>query len=99
MAASAIELLEKYSLTFPNEVLVVHAQIDGEEDEVVIFKGFSSSLMRSTAFDLDVPVLPADASIESVDRLRGPFNPAWPRPIEMDISWSEFQKRLERLVW
>ena len=89
-----IDQLEDYSQQHPNEVLVVHASIDGEEDEIVIFKGFSSSLMRSTAFDLDTPVLPDGAMIKAVDRLKGPLNPSNPQPLEMGIAWNIFQSRL-----
>lgn len=91
---SLIDQLEHYSQQNPTEVLVIHATIHGEEDEVVIFKGFSSSLVRSTAFDLDTPVLPAEAIIISVDRLQGPLNPSNPQPIEMGIDWDIFQSRL-----
>ena len=91
---SIIEKLEQYSEQHPKEVLVVHASIDGEEDEVVIFKGFSSSLMRSTAFDLDTPILPEDSIITSVDRVKGPINPSQPEPIEMNIDWDIFCSRL-----
>ena len=94
MSDTTIQKLEQYSLAHLEEVLVVHAQIEGEDDEVVIFRGFSSSLMRATAFDLDVPVLPDTADIQSIDRLKGPFNPHQPNPIEMGISWHEFRSRL-----
>ena len=94
MSITPIAQLEQYTLEHPEEVLVVHAQIDHEEDEIVIFRGFSSSLMRSTAADLDVPVLPQDAVIESIDRLKGPLNPQQPQPIELKIDWSNFQQRM-----
>lgn len=93
-AESKITRLERYSLAHPQEVLMVRAQIDEEPDEIVIFKGFSSSLMRSTAFDLDISVLPEHAEIMTVDRLKGPFNPNQPQPIETEISWSDFERRL-----
>ena len=43
--------LESYTLKRPQEVLIVHAQVAGEPDQIVIFRGFSSSLMRPTAFE------------------------------------------------
>ncbi|HEY9659673.1 MAG TPA: hypothetical protein V6C65_14535, partial [Allocoleopsis sp.] len=58
--------LEQYTIKRPQEVLLVTAEIDGELDQIAIFKGFSSSLVRSTAFDPDVPVLPPDAKIVSI---------------------------------
>ena len=93
-AESIIHRLERYSLAHPQEVLVIHACVDGELDEVVIFKGFSSSLMQSTAFDLDVPILPDHAEIRSIDRLKGPLNPSQPQPIETGINWPDFEQRL-----
>ena len=59
--------LEQYTLQRPQEVLIVKAEIAGEEDEIAIFRGFSSSLMRPTAFDVDVPILP-EGRHNSVDR-------------------------------
>lgn len=94
MSNETIHQLEQYSLEHPQEVLVVHADIDGQPDEVVIFRGFSSSLMRPTAFDLDIPILPNHAEIQFIDRLKGPLNPQSPQPIETQISWAEFQNRL-----
>ncbi|MCT7952458.1 hypothetical protein NG798_21935 [Ancylothrix sp. C2] len=86
--------LEKYTEKYPKEVLLVTAEINGEEDEIAIFKGFSSSLMRSTAFDPDVPVLPDTAKIISIDRLTGPYNPANPQYIERGLSWETMQALL-----
>ena len=94
MANPITDRLEEYSLQHPEEVLVVHAEIDDTQDEVVIYRGFSSSLMRSTAFDLDVPVLPETAIIQSIDRMKGPLNPQNPVPIETDIAWDDFSRRL-----
>ena len=67
--------MEQYTLKRPEQVLLVHALVDGEEDEIVIFRGFSSSLVRPTAFDPDVPVLPENAEIQSIDILMGPYTP------------------------
>ena len=86
--------LENYTLAHPQEVLLLQAQIEGEPDTIVIFKGFSSSLVRPTAFDPEVPVLPADAVITAVDRLRGPYQPQAPQYIERNIALSDFLQRL-----
>jgi hypothetical protein len=88
--------LEQYTLRHPQEVLLVKAEIEGEPDEVTIFKGFSSSLMRPTAFDPDIPVLPEQAVIVSIDRLESPYNPARPRFIQQGLTWAEFLPLLER---
>jgi hypothetical protein len=81
--------LEQYTLKRPQEVLQVRAIVTGEEDEVVIFRGFSSSLVRPTAADPDVPVLPEDAEIQSIDRLEGPYNPANPTYLQQGLSWDD----------
>ncbi len=83
--------LEEYTSKRPQEVLLVSVEIAGEEDQIAIFKGFSSSLMRPTAFDPDTPVLPEDAKIVSIDRAASPYNPDAPRYIQQGISWDVMQ--------
>ncbi len=92
-----IHRLEQYTLRFPTEVLLVSALVDGEEDYVLVFRGFSSSLVRPTAPDPEVPVLPAAATIQSLDRLQGPYNPDQPQYLEQDIPWAVFCDRLTEL--
>jgi len=89
--------LEQYTLKHPKEVLLVSATVDGEPDQVAIFRGFSSSLMRPTAFDPEVPVLPEDCEIVGIDRLQGPYNPAQPEYIEQGLSWETMDQRLQDL--
>jgi hypothetical protein len=95
MTQPAGKRLEQYTLAHPKEVLLVKAEIAGEPDEVSIFKGFSSSLMRPTAFDPDVPILPENAVIHSIDRLLSPYNPAQPHFIQQDLSWADFLELLD----
>jgi hypothetical protein len=95
MSQFAGKQLEQYTLAHPQEVLLVKAEVDGEPDEVTIFKGYSSSLMRQTAFDPDVPVLPEQAIILSIDRYLSPYNPLQPRPIQEDIGWEDFLRLLD----
>jgi hypothetical protein len=92
MSTSAAQQLEKYTIALPTEVLLVKAEIEGYLDEIMIFRGFSSSLMRATAFDPDVPVIPDDAKIISIDRLVAPYNPQSPNYIAQNISWESFQQ-------
>lgn len=94
MSLNPGQQLEQYSLRYPQEVLRVTAEIDGETDEILIFRGFSSSLVRATAADPDVAVLPATAKIISIDRLQGPYNPDTPQYLEQALTWSDFQTRL-----
>jgi hypothetical protein len=94
---SPAQRLERYTLLRPQEVLLVSASIDGESDQIAIFKGFSSSLMRSTAFDPDVLMLPEGSVIESIDRLVAPYSPAAPQYIQQGLSWADMQQLLEQL--
>jgi hypothetical protein len=89
--------LEQYTVKRPQEVLIVKAEIDGELDEIAIFKGFSSSLTRSTAFDPDVPVMPAGAKIVSIDRVASPYNPNSPRYLQQGLSWETMESLLLEL--
>lgn len=89
--------LEQYTLKRPQEVLIVSARVGGEEDCITIFKGFSSSLMRPTAFDPDVPVLPEEAEILSVDRLQGPYNPSNPQMIQAGLTLEDLERLLSEV--
>jgi hypothetical protein len=89
--------LENYTIKRPQQVLVITALVDGESDSITIFKGFSSSLVRGTPFDPDVPVLPDDANILSIDIVASPYNPEAPRYIEQGLSWQVMQTRLSEV--
>ena len=88
-----IEHLEVYTVERPDEVLLVQAVVDGVSDEIVVFRGYSSSTVRPTAADLNVPVLPEGGVIVSIARLKAPYNPQSPNEIEADIPWDEFSQR------
>ncbi len=87
--------LEQYTLRRPQLVLLVRAVIDGQEDEVLIFRGFSSSLMHPTAADPEVPVLPEAAEIEAIDIMAGPYNPTAPQYLQRGLSWDDMLPLLE----
>ncbi|WP_341524748.1 hypothetical protein WKK05_19160 [Nostoc sp. UHCC 0302] len=89
--------LEQYTTKRPQEVLLVTVEIADEQDTIAIFKGFSSSLMRPTAFDPDVPVLPNGANILNIDRVASPYNPESPRYIQQGISWEVMQTLLSEV--
>ena len=91
MSNSIGKRLEAYSSKRPQEVLLVTINIVGESDQVTIFKGFSSSLMRPTAFDPDVPVISDDATIVSIDRVASPYNPEAPHYIQQALTWEDMQ--------
>ncbi len=86
--------LEKYTEKRRQEVLLVTAKVNGERDQIAIFRGFSSSLMRPTAFDPDVPVLPHDATILTIDRLSGPYNPTNPQYLQQGLTWETMEPLL-----
>ncbi|RZM75981.1 DUF7734 family protein [Leptolyngbya iicbica] len=92
-----IQRLEQYTFRFPDEVLMVNAQVDGDEDFVVVFRGFSSSLVKPTAADPEVPVLSEAAIIDTIDRLQSPYTPDNPQYLERDIPWADFSDRLTQL--
>ena len=83
--------LEAYTIKCPGEVLVVTAKIAAKEECIIIFKGFSSSLMYTTAFDPDVPLLPEEAEIIAIDRVHSPYNPEAIRYIQQGLDWQEME--------
>ncbi len=89
--------LEQYTVRKSQEVLIVTIEIDDEPDQIAVFKGFSSSLMRPTAYDPDVPVLPDTAKIITIDRIASPYNPDAPRYLQQDISWEDMQVLLSEV--
>lgn len=90
--------LEQYTLKRKQEVLLVNLETaGGEADIVMIFAGFSSSLMKPTAFDPDVPIIAADSTIISIDRLAAPYNPDDPQYLESGLSLAEMITILEMM--
>ena len=89
--------LEKYTVKKSQEVLIINVEIDDQPDQIAVFKGFSSSLMRPTAYDPDVPVLPDTAKIITIDRIASPYNPDSPRYLQQDISWEDMQVLLSNV--
>lgn len=94
MNSSIGKRLEQYTVKRPQEVLIVTLNIGNEQDKIAVFKGFSSSLMRPTAFDPDVSVFPDDAIIVAIDRIASPYNPESPRYIEQGLSWEAMEALL-----
>ncbi|KAK7274146.1 hypothetical protein RIF29_15223 [Crotalaria pallida] len=89
-----ITKLEFYSQSARGEALLVHALVDQEEVDVLIFKGFSSCLSYSTSPDPTRSILPARAVIKSIDRIKGPFDPANIEYLQKGVTWEEFQSNL-----
>ncbi|KAK7310132.1 hypothetical protein RJT34_07429 [Clitoria ternatea] len=86
-----IAKLEFYSQLAKGEALLVHALVDQEQADVLIFKGFSSCLSYSTSPDPTRSVLPARAVIMSIDRIKGPFDPANIEYLQKGVTWEEFK--------
>lgn len=86
--------LEQYTLKRPQEVLLISAEIEEEADQILVFKGFSSSLMRSTAFNPDIPVLPETAKIMGCDRLKSPYTPENPQYIQQGLTLDSLEALL-----
>ena len=90
--------LEQYTLKRRQEVLLVDLETaSGESDLVMIYAGFSSSLMRATDFDPDVPVIATDSKIISIDRLASPYNPNEPQYIESGLTIEAMDKILQEM--
>jgi hypothetical protein len=86
--------LEQYTIKKPEEVLLVKAIVGDREDEIIIFKGFSSSLMGQTDADPDIPVLPENGIITNIDRLKSPYHPNNPTYLEKDLTWEQMENLL-----
>lgn len=91
---SILNRLEVYTQAHPEEVLVVTAQHQGEPEILLIFRGFSSSLTRPTAFDPDIPILDDTAIIETIDRVASPYNPDNPQYIERGLTVEQMEQYL-----
>lgn len=98
MVAFSEKYLEQYTRQRPQEVLIVTAQIGENQEEVMIFRGFSSSLTSSTASDPDVSLLPPTVTFVKIDRLAAPYNPGDPVYLQRDLSWAEMTTLLKELA-
>ncbi|MCP9900580.1 hypothetical protein KBZ12_09430 [Cyanobium sp. Cruz CV13-4-11] len=80
--AALLAALEEISRQRPDRVLRLVGTLPlpepGEDEpfELLIFRGFSSSVTHPTAFDPDQPALPASARIAAAELLAGPLNPS-----------------------
>ena len=80
--ADLLTRLEELSRQRPDRVVRLSGELPAaggagwERFELLIFRGFSSSISHPTAFDPDQPALPAEARVEMAELLQGPLNPA-----------------------
>ena len=90
--------LEQYTIKRPQEVLIVTVETaGGEPDTVMIYNGFSSSLMGATAYDPDIPVIAPDSRIISIDRLASPYNPSNPQYLETGLTVAAIKSILSEM--
>ena len=91
MPPSTLSQLEALSRSRPDRVLRLRGRLPlapPEPFELLIFRGFSSSVTHPTAFDPDQAALPAGTVLESAELLQGPLDPgaetvlAGPLPVE-----------------
>jgi hypothetical protein len=99
--ASLLTELEAISRERPDRVLRLRGELPVDADghprapgearepfELLIFRGFSSSVSHPTGFDPDLPALPEGSTISAAELLAGPLNPAaehrlaGPEPVE-----------------
>ncbi len=67
-----------------------------EPFELLIFRGFSSSVSHPTAFDPDQPALAESAQITAAELLQGPLNPAQETLLAGPVAVEAF---LEPVAW
>ena len=99
--ADLLAALEVISREHPDHVLRLRGELPGEEGqleafELLIFRGFSSSVSHPTAFDPDQPALPADARIDGAELLQGPLSPTDERLLAGPTAAQRF---LEAAAW
>ena len=85
MVSELLSQLEELSRSRADRVLRLRGDlpVEGgwEPFELLIFRGFSSSVSHPTGFDPDQPALPEGARIHEAALLEGPLNPAAERPL------------------
>ena len=78
--AALLAALETISRGRPDRVLRLVGTLPAPEQdepfELLIFRGFSSSVTHPTAFDPDQPALTESARITEAELLAGPLNPS-----------------------
>ncbi|KAJ0636250.1 hypothetical protein HanOQP8_Chr17g0659811 [Helianthus annuus] len=92
-----IAILEFYTQVAKEEALLVKAVVDDQQVELLIFKGFSSSLSSGTSFDPTRSILPARAVIQSIDRVKGPFDPSNIDYIEKGLQVDAFKTVVQKI--
>ncbi|KAI3714435.1 hypothetical protein L1987_73038 [Smallanthus sonchifolius] len=92
-----IDILEFYTQVAKEEALLVKAVVDNQQLQLLIFKGFSSSLSSGTCFDPTKSILPARAVIQCIDRVKGPFDPSNIDYIEKNLQVEAFKTLVQKI--
>jgi hypothetical protein len=104
-AADLLAALEAISRTRPDRVLRLRGVLPAdpgddrpapEPFELLIFRGFSSSVTHPTGFDPDRPALPEGARVESAELLAGPLDPAAEQRLAGPVAATRF---LDPAAW
>lgn len=85
-AADLLARLEAISRDRADRLLRLRGELplagaEREPFELLIFRGFSSSLSHPTGSDPDKPLLPAEARIDAAELLAAPFDPSRDEPL------------------
>ncbi|MCP9916537.1 hypothetical protein [Cyanobium sp. ATX 6F1] len=94
--------LEAISREHPHRVLRLRGTLPAADDgaseafELLIFRGFSSSVTHPTAFDPDQPALPGAAEITAAELLEGPLRPGAERILAGPVAAETF---LDPAAW
>jgi len=83
--------IEEYTKGNPHFVIIIRAEENGENLEIMTFRGFSSCLTGATEYDPDLPVLSSSGLISSIDLLQAPYNPISPQYIEQNLTPAQFE--------
>lgn len=87
--------LEEYTLKHREEALLVTIVVEREEQQLIVFRGFTSSLTNPTPPDPAEPVIPPGAELKSIDRVKAPYNPSAPCYVQQGLTWQEMQSLME----
>ena len=97
ITAAIAKQLEAFTLKHPDKVLMI-STVDGDvEDQIVIFKGFSSSLMHPTDYNPDNQVFSEAAQLVYLDILASPYIPDNPVYIQKNMPWEAMAQQLADL--
>ena len=94
MASDLLVQLEALSSRFPQRALRLHGTLPGDQGpepfELVLFRGFSSSLTHPTEFDPDHPLLPDGSELSGAELLQAPLIPGQEQVLAGPVPAAEF---------